>query len=407
MTDMGPSPLPRWSESIGPGPRPWTDAGLADALELSTRTSKRRVYYADSAAREQLARALDRYVRREISGAAFLLAAERGTGKTTTFEWVVQSLYAECLANQQYRRHRPLLVRLYGPNLAPVRVAPPAAVAGAPNEPPKDERERQPPVLQLLCDIAVSLFEAVLSEVERTIHIRLEREAAGHASDVELFLQLRHEMRRGPTVATLMAYWERLGWGMDGAFSTQRGAAEVAVLQELAEARLAVVSKAQDKRDHKANLDAQLDVTRTVQPGELLKTSTAIIAGAAAAAGLVAEGSWILAGILGPIITAGVGAALTFTSTFKRKQSQNDELLYTIDANVQSLLHRIPRLLQGLRQIGLHPVFAVDELDKVDPTLVTYLINNLKTQVTEQSFFDRFRAAWKPTRAMRRISLSL
>lgn len=394
---MPSSPPPRtpWSERIGPGPRPWTDAGLAYVLDPAHRLSERPVYYADSAARDQLARALTRYVRREVSGSSYLLAADRGTGKTTTFEWVVQTLYAECVAEgSSYFGHRPLLVRLYGPNLAPLR-DPPASAAPAPSSALLQlEHARYPPVLQLLRDMAVSLFESVLSEIERTIRLRLQRAReparAERGDDLELFLQLRHEMRRGPTVADLVAYWERLGWSKQGAFSretTHRGAAEVAVLQDLAEARLAVVSKAEDKREDKAGHEAEAKVERTVQPTDLLKTSTAIVAGAAAAAGLAVQGSWILAGLLGPLVTAGVGATLTFSSRFSRRQSQQDERAYTLKADVESLIHRIPRLLQGLRQIGLHPVFVVDELDKVDPELVTYLVHNLKTQVTEQSFF--------------------
>lgn len=394
MTTSTP-PEPRaWSAKIGPGPRPWTEAGLAYALDPSARTSSRPVYYADSAAREQLARALTRYVRREVSGSSYLLAADRGTGKTTTFEWVVQSLYAECVAEgSPYLGHRPLLVRLYGPNLAPVR-DPPASAGGGASSELALEHTRYPPVLQLLRDMAVSLFESVLAEIERTLRLRLrqapDRLRVARDDDLELFLQLRHEMRRGPTVADLMAYWERLGFGRRGAFSREpshRSAAEVAVLQDLAEARLAVVSKAEDKREGRGALEAEAKVERTVQAGDLLKTSTAIIAGAATATGLAVEGSWILAGLLGPVVTAGVGAALTFSSRFARRQSQQDERAYTLKADVESLIHRIPRLLQGLRQIGLHPVFAVDELDKIDPELVTYLVHNLKTQVTDQSFF--------------------
>lgn len=375
-----------WSTRIGPGPRPWTDAGLAAVLHRNRRPD-RPVYYADSAAREQLARALTRYVRREVSGSSYLLAADRGTGKTTTFEWVVQSLYAECLAEgSPYLGHRPLLVRLYGPNLAPVRDALPEGA--------QHPHGRQQPVLQLLRDMAVSLFEAVLSEIERTIRLRLERAPTppepARSDDLELFLQLRHEMRRGPLVADLMAYWDRLGWGRTGAFSREpnhRGAAEVSVLQDLAEARLAVVSTVADKREDKGGTEAELERKKTVQPTDLLKTSTAVIAGAAVAGGLVIDGSWITAGILGPLITAGVGATLTFSSRLVRKQSRQDERAYVLKADVESLIHRLPRLLQGLRQVGLHPVFVVDELDKVDPELVTYLVNNLKTQVTEQSFF--------------------
>jgi hypothetical protein len=390
-----------WSAKIGPGPRPWTDAGLAFALEHILPLSGRPVYYADSAARDQLARALVRYVRREVSGSSYLLAADRGTGKTTTFEWVVQQLYAECLAEDSpYRGHRPLLVRLYGPNLAPVREPPaglvpaePEAAASERGERADAEKPRYAPVLQLLRDMAVSLFEAVLSEIERTIRLRMVRDRDdGHPreDDLELFLQLRHEMRRGPVIGDLMAYWERLGWSRQGAFSrepTHRGAAEVAVLQDLAEARLAVVSKAQDKRDSRAGIEAEQERKSTVQPTDLLRTSTAIIAGAAVAAGLAVQGDWILAGITGPVVTAGVGATLTLSSRFARRQSQQDERAYTLKADVESLIHRLPRLLQGLRQVGLHPVFVVDELDKVDPELVTYLVNNLKTQVTDQSFF--------------------
>lgn len=383
-------PRSGWSSKIGPGPRPWTDAGLAAVLGRVPRRSGRPVYYADSAAREQLARALVRYVRREVSGSSYLLAADRGSGKTTTIEWVVQSLYAECLADESpYQGHRPLLVRLYGPNLAPIRAPPPEGTR-------QDiaAHTRYPPVLQLLRDMAVSLFESVLSEIERTIRLRLERASgptlAAHEDDLELFLQLRHEMRRGPTVADLMAYWERLGWGKRGAFSreaTHRGAAEVAMLQDLAEARLAVVSKVEDRREGSTGLEAEQERKTTVQPTDLLKTSTAVIAGAAVAGGLVIDGSWVTAGILGPLITAGVGATLTFSSRFSRRQSQQDERAYVLKADVESLIHRLPRLLQGLRQVGLHPVFVVDELDKIDPELVTYLVNNLKTQVTEQSFF--------------------
>src|SRR5690606_32667109 len=64
---------PRWSANIGPGPRPWTDAGLAAMLGHPQLRPKRPVYYADSAAREQLARALERYVRREVTGSSYLL----------------------------------------------------------------------------------------------------------------------------------------------------------------------------------------------------------------------------------------------------------------------------------------------------------------------------------------------
>ncbi|MEM9453415.1 MAG: hypothetical protein AAGF11_04500 [Myxococcota bacterium] len=220
--------------------------------------------------------------------------------------------------------------------------------------------------------------------------MQLRPEQQTTSTAIELFLQLRHEMRRGPVVADLMAYWERLGWGEHGAFSrepTHRGAAEVAVLQDLAEARLAVVSEFHDKRGSRASGEVERTMQSTVQPIDLLKTSTAIIAGAAAAAGLVVEGSWVLAGIAGPLITAGVGAGLSFSSRLTRRQSRQDERAYTLKADVESLIHRIPRLLQGLRKVGLHPVFVVDELDKVDPELVTYLVDNLKTQVTEQSFF--------------------
>lgn len=388
---MSESPPP-WSSRVGPGPRPWTAAALATTFDRPGRDPERPVFYADSAARDQLARALVRYVRREVSGSSYLLAADPGTGKTTTVEWVVQQLYAECLAPRStFAGHRPLLVRLYGPNLAPVRDPPRGAVPdSAQGNDESASSRRYPPVLQLLRDMAVSLFEAVLSEIERTITLQLLPEQQTSSADIELFLQLRHEMRRGPVLADLMAYWDRLGWGNHGAFSrelTHRGAAEVAVLQDLAEARLAVVSEAQDKRDTKALGETERKMERTVQPTDLLKTSTAIIAGAAAAAGLVAEGSWILAGIAGPVITAGVGVGLSFSSRMTRRQSRQDERAYTLKADVESLIHRLPRLLQGLRNVGLHPVFVVDELDKVDPELVTYLVDNLKTQVTEQSFF--------------------
>jgi hypothetical protein len=390
------APKDPWSAKIGPGPRPWTDAGLAYALEHTHSPSGRPVYYADSAARDQLARALVRYIRREVSGASYLLAADRGTGKTTTFEWVVQQLYAECVAEQSpYLGHRPLLVRLYGPNLAPIRDPPPGLTSEATtHRAPADDDPPYAPVLQLLRDMAVSLFEAVLSEIERTIRLRLPKTTNQPTrtgdDDLELFLQLRHEMRRGPVIADLVAYWDRLGWGRRGAFSREpdhRGAAEVSVLQDLAEARLAVVSKAEDKRGSKQALEAEQERKSTIQPTDLLRTSTAIIAGAAVAAGLAVQGDWILAGITAPLVTAGVGASLTLSSRFARRQSQQDERAYTLKADVESLIHRLPRLLQGLRQVGLHPVFVVDELDKVDPELVTYLVNNLKTQVTDQSFF--------------------
>ncbi len=378
MTDR-----PSWSNRIGAGPRPWTDAALSATFERGEHDVGRPVFYADSAAREQLARALSRYVRREVSGSSYLLAADPGAGKTTTTEWVVQQLYVECMApGSEFKGHRPLLVRLYGPNLAPVR-----------DPLPEGEQEpvrRYPPVLQLLRDMAVSLFEAVLAEIERTIRLQLLPEQKLTSNHFELFLQLRHEMRRGPVLADLVAYWNRLGWGEHGAFSrepTHRGAAEVAVLQDLSEARLAVVSEAEDKRGSNALSEAERTREQTVRPADLLKTSTAIIAGAAASAGLVFQGDWILAGIAGPLITAGVGAGLTFTNRSTRRQQRTDERAYTLKADVESLIHRLPRLLQGLRSIGLHPVFVVDELDKVDPELVTYLVNNLKTQVTEQSFF--------------------
>lgn len=338
----------------------------------------------DSPARQRLIRELERYVRGEVAGRSFLVAGHRGAGKTTMVLSAIEEVHKAC----KQRAQRPLPVRLNAPDL--MAVLDESGGEGA------SETERP---VRLLMQLALALANAVADEF-----VRCFTGSADGRERLEIAAELRIELEEAPTLEQLRTVWERFGLVADGvlfprdvtrpeggAGARSRGLLEIAALWRTLQVHQVVSGELRKKRDDKQTDERVERQERTlkVDAGKLADRLFAVIVGAAVGGALYNEGPFLAtaAGLCSAAL-----ASLAFDAYGKWEWTRRHERTrtYTPDMGLGSLSRLLPRLVDQMREVGLAPVFVVDELDKVGPgagQAVGALVERLKSFVTEQSFF--------------------
>lgn len=339
--------------------------------------------FADCATREHLSREIVRYLRGESGGRSVLVAGHRGAGKTTLALQSVLSAAEQCSASGQ----RPLLVKVEAPTLL---------LTASGNDGGDDPAEQE--MATLLRRVTVVLCQALVDEAHRSmLALAAATPPGSHPTRrelVELASQLHLDLEGAPTMAGLRDLWYRAGllgqrslFGKPGAGA---GFTEVLTLFHAVEA-FQVAGGRVDKtlgEARQATRSESTDWNLLTNGRQILNPLLGLLSGSLIGVSLLEEGS-VLAASLGTLSALATATTLNFTTKRLVESSASANLTYTPDTSVFALSRMLPRLVRQLRDIGLSPVFVVDELDKLDDVWRTMerLIRHLKYLVTEDAFF--------------------
>ncbi len=359
---------------------------------------------ADSQAARRLVAKIMRYAQGGISGHAVLVAGHRGAGKTTAVRTAMQGVYNRYLRGNV--ACRPLLVPLHGPSLllgsTPANPdggdagggrATPSGDPAGPVTPATAQRYSR----RFLQEMAAGILPALLLELRHMLEERVEQDveqrpehhqAPRRANGREIIAHIIDELPQGMSLAELRELYRRLGLLPDGLL---RGDAfeEITAINAAGEAYAVVTGEVGDEKNFGLEQkQAQTDTANVALTGETLtKALTTVGAAVAAAFGLANDSAW------GAVASAAVilagGLSLSSSSTRERSTNAARKRSFKQDNSLESLVRRVPLLVDQLRAVGLPPVFVVDELDKIeDPPvydLLDGLMRNLKSYVTERS----------------------
>jgi hypothetical protein len=371
---------------------------------------------------DQLKQELTRYLNGEIPGRSFLIAGHRGTGKTSLVRRAVDELADDRLDRSTKDDplkatgagrplpvgpfQRPILVKLHGPTMlgTDVVVAKPLEPGGSAETTTTVEAGPHSALLQ----ITVALYRSLVAEISTgyTAHARRYARDNARPDREEIAVQLAIELDRGADPALLRQAWSavsRLDGGllwpasaddtldrhnMDG-----QGLRELAAVATAGKAYLKCTGKVTEalnrknslSRDAEAGIKASADSTRMV--GLLSSLGLGVAAGAAVqgtghSSAPVSFGIGILTWLLG-----------TFSLDWSTRRTSKADISYTrsfdADVSLPTLERDLPQIINRMRRAGLAPVFAIDELDKLDDSdnLTSLLIRQLKHIVTDLGFF--------------------
>ena len=382
----------------------------------------------------RLCREVNAYVAGSIAGRSFLISGHRGSGKTTLVASAVELLIRQ--ARDLQHSARPMYVRLHGPDLLPARKPEPpkagpdpastaakldaaaegkpestengkpeAATPAAPSHPPatQDSISSDPETDNVIRQITIALYHAAAEEFARAYRERMLARTGLTAPQRTEFLetaaQLNFDLEDCPELSRLREYWRRGGLLQNGALfartaedNPDQGFRELVTFAMACQAYQIVSGKwdeirkenASDKKSVSTAIATALEIKDLLGP-----IFTVITGGAVGAAVLKALDSPLAA------VFAGLGSALAVSVSFNRSSTrsrdQSVELQNTFsrDRTVGSLGRMLPILVDHFRQIGLMPIFVVDELDKVDNLTdrMCNLVRYLKYFATEKAFF--------------------
>ncbi len=378
--------------SVHLGPDPLTDRSH-DPLAA-------RVQRADSAASRALRQELRRYCAGEIAGRSFLIAGHRGAGKTTLVAEVVAQLIEASERGEVPQR--PLPVMLHGPSLFEALPSERAADAFPAIGDEAVRKSAEADTQRVLTQLILCLHRAVTKEYAQAYRQRLlERDPAsgepGLAERGELAAQFELEVMEDPHAARLREFWDRAGALSEGVLRraggprADQGARELVALNGICNAHMrisgdlsgtiALTQKAERSESRETNVDTKL--------AELARPVTAVLSGAAVAAGTVAGGLGAAAAL-----ASGLGMALASAvvirgnTTTKSKRERQVDLKLIPDLSARTLDRLLPTLLERLRDAGLAPIFVIDELDKVNrlPRRIESIVGHLKKLFAENVF---------------------
>jgi len=324
----------------------------------------------DSPARRRLIREIHRYVCGDISGRSFLVSGHRGAGKTTMVLSAIEEVTKDCRAAS----HRPLPVRLNAPDLM--------AVLGL------DESERP---VGLLKQLALALTKSVGDEF-----VRCFTQIAGSREHREIAAELRIEIEEAPSLEDVRQVWEHFGVIQRGALFGHRegedhGLLEIAALWRSLQvhARVSGDLKTGQGETNTEEHQRKTETTYKLDVGKAANQLLAVVVGGLVGAALYTKESPFLGAASGLISAALASLTFQFYDKWEWTQTRERTRSFAADTSLGSLSRLLPRLVEQLREIGLAPVFVVDELDKVDDAAdgVGRLVEKLKSFVTEQSFF--------------------
>ena len=369
---------------------------------------------------------LRRYCRGEITGRSFLVAGHRGSGKTTLTGQAFLDVLEEC--RKQNRPTRPLYVLLHGPNLFPDprRNAPPppppalpTVPAGQPEplrivlehvgkpEPASTKQESEPEPKDLrrtLEQIVLCLHRAFAREISDCYRQRATESPQELLQErLELAAQLEVELWECPSAQRLRELWRRAEVLYEGVLFDpldaaaaglaprhDQGLLELVALTGVCEAYRRISGtytrqeSQQDAASSKSDLSLALDSTGKNLFGPLLS----ILTGGLVGAGLFASTTDALQSTLAGFLAAfGASMIFKFSASRSRERALASQQTFLFDMTVATLDRILPMLIQRLQHAGLAPMFVIDELDKVENTVLPGVIGYLKKLVAERAFF--------------------
>ncbi len=381
-----------------------------------------------SRAFDTLKREMNRYLRREVDGRSFLITGHRGIGKTSLVLRAVQECGREALIDAQRGKsrradrfqspaQRPLLVKLHGPSLLvhdPDEPPPPETAAlvvkiqrDAPEMPGAAPPVAVSATSHALIQITVALYRALSREASDAfrVHARVDERLQG-GDFAELAGQLTLELDRAPGPATLRAYWSRLGklrlgvfwprqshWrGADGSRGDQ-GVLEIVAIAAAAQAFQVCTGKVKDSESQTgaASEENTLKTAAGVNLADLTNKLIGLAVGAGVTGVMIVEKGADPVAALASGLAAGLVSALSLNLTSERnvKLNRAREYSFVPDRSEKALQRDFLVIIERLRNIGLAPVFMIDELDKIDDlhAVLSNFLNQLKQVTTDTGFF--------------------
>ena len=274
---------------------------------------------------------------------------------------------------------------------------------------------------QFLRQVTIGIYRALADLFHDAYRRAAESKAkTGHPTwrDLpELAAQLRIELDGAPDMGLLREFWRRAGALEDGiialaeyekmpipagvnigplpsprAKAPNMGMLELVALSSASQADKVVSGKLETTNTNTQGVtDQQSLALQTVgQVKNLLNPLLGALAGGAVGFGLKSAVPTMVAALAGTATGLGTALTLNYSSSRSRENTRSTEMMFLPDNSITSLDRVLPLLVERCRQAGIAPVFVVDELDKVSPTLAERmgpLVRHLKSLVTEKSFF--------------------
>jgi hypothetical protein len=369
----------------------------------------------------QLKRELTHYLNGEIPGRSFLIAGHRGTGKTSLVRRAVDDLADDLLdrstkddalaAEGAGRKlpdgpfQRPLLVKLHGPTMLQndVEVPKPAAAGTSGDATTKVEAGPHAALLQ----ITVALYRALVGEISTgfTAHARRHAGARGQLGCVEMAAQLALELDRGADPALLRQAWCAIGrleggvlWPASADETLQahrmddQGLRELAAVVTAGKAYLKCTGKLTEgqKRSSSVSLANEAGIKASADNARMVGLLSSVGLGVAAGAAVQGVGHNAPASFGAGLLTWLLGTlSLDWSARRTSKADSSTAQSFDADVSLPTLERDLPQIITRMRRAGLAPVFAIDELDKLEkPEAGTAsLINQFKHIVTDLGFF--------------------
>jgi len=331
-----------------------------------------------------------------LAGRSFLISGERGIGKTTSVKLAIR-----------HGGENLLPIFIHGPSLFSDRFLHAAKSKQENNTKPAEHKchwitktcqdrssrdatseetgssgppEENDPKKDLLLPLFQELYRALADRIY--VGIRdLETTSLSDSQKAHLLERFRLTLDTLPNLRELRGLWQQLGLSERPLFNhtrderfrlpdIQASLAEMMTLFRSTELFASVVigkleskekNKIESAKQSKSSFALAFDGT------SLNNTVTSIFAaltvgGAGAIADIGTDSAILLGSIIGLL-------SLTMANwSVSRQKEQRDELEreFVRDTSLRSLIREFPRILRHVRDLGLAPVFVIDELDKVD-----------------------------------------
>jgi hypothetical protein len=399
-----------------------------------------------SAGADHLLRELHRYCQGEVEGRSFLISGHRGAGKTTMVNDCVQKV-----DRTEGLRYRPLLIRLHGPNLvgeltsdkkppADPPPPPPSSAASAPAPPPPPQssapqpdatnatagkapangmaafeyvrklqedanRETHPTrrkVQVALQQITLALHRALVDKLtdayrERVATLRIDASPTERRHLNERAAQLALELDNYTTPDRLRQFWSAGDFLEAGVLPTRRGGRdqgfrELVALSAACQAYGRVSGTFANALVKQTIANSQTTTLSTAKEGlDLVSPLLSIVVGGITGTAMFAtpQGGPVASTAAALIAALGTAAVFKFSSSRSRGRTVQSDLTFVPDMSLDTLDRVLPTLIRRVLDIGLAPIFVIDELDKIDNVYkeLEDIVRHVKTIVAERAFF--------------------
>lgn len=320
---------------------------------------------ADSEAGRRLQELTYQYLQGKSRGRFVLIGGRAGIGKTWVLRHALERGWKKHLKDQNKQESEPLIIPLSGPAL--LRIPPPTQEGPAVAE-------------ELFKMLVLALHEAVLHRMIRALSEPQEGLSTRKwAERAEIAEQLRIDMLRSDIdLARTRSRWEHAGALPHGLLfpkaQQMRGFREVSTIWGLTQIHMIVTGTYEKKRNmiDEASQERRSQWQNTMQGREILNPLLGLLSGGLLAAGTFGT-SPLLSALVAVIGAVGATTVLNLSTEHILKGSKSDNIEFTENLGIQSLSRWLPHLLQHVREIGLYPVFVIDDLDKGEEHLAERL----------------------------------